>query len=162
MEEIFLLLGGRSPDIAALRVLFTTLRLTTVTGPPGCGKTAVATAAATRAADSFRDGMRVVPLSELPDEALLAHAVMRTVGVPDQLSLPQAEALCEGLRDSRSLLVLDGCEYQRPGCAVLVRRLLRHCSRLHIGVTSTEPLGLDGEQVFPLPPRPTHSRDKRG
>lgn len=144
------MLGGRSPDIATLRGLFTTRRLTTVTGPPGSGKTAVATAAAARAADSFRDGMRMVPLGGLPDEALLAHAVMRAVGVPDRLSLPQADALCEGLRDSRSLLVLDGCEGRLPGCAALVRRLLRHCPRLHIGVTSTEPLGLEDEQVFPL------------
>lgn len=144
------MLGDRSPEVATLRVLFTTRRLTTVTGPPGSGKTAVATAAAAQAADSFRDGMRMVPLGDLPDEALLAHAILRTVGVADRPSLPQAEALCEGLRDSRSLLVLDGCGYRLPGCAVLVRRLLRHCPRLHIGVTSTEPLGLDDERVFPL------------
>lgn len=148
------MLGGRAPDVATLRSLFTVGRLTTVTGPPGAGKTAVATAAAVRAADSFRDGMRLVPLRELPDEALLAHAIMRTVGIPDQPSLPQAEALCDGLRDSRSLLVLDGCEHMLRGCAGLVRRLLRHCPPLHIAVTSREPLGLDGERVFFLAPGP--------
>lgn len=142
--------GGRAPEIAILRGLFTTRRLTTVTGPPGSGKTSVATAAAARAAGVFRDGMRLVPLSHLPDEAMLAHTVMRTACVPDRPGLPQAEALCHGLRESRSLLVLDGCEHLVKDCASLVRRLLRHCPGLHIGVTSAEPLGLDCECVFPL------------
>jgi predicted ATPase len=146
----FLLLSGRAPDIATLRTLFTTRRLTTVTGPPGSGKTTVATAAARRAADSFRDGMRIVPLGKLPDEALLAHAIMRTLGIPDRPSLPQAEALCDGLTDSRSLLILDGCGHLRRGCAALVRSLLRRCPRLHVGVTSIDPLGLDDERVFRL------------
>lgn len=146
------MLGGRAPDIAALRVLFTTRRLTTVTGPPGPGKTAVVTTAAKRAGDSFRDGIRMVPLGALPDEALLAQTIMRTVGLPDQLSLPQAEALRDGLRDSRSLLILDGCEHLGRGFAALVRSLLRHCPGLHIGVASAVPLGLDGEQVYPLGP----------
>lgn len=146
--------GGRAPDIARLRGLFTTSRLTTVTGPPGVGKTTVTAAAAARAAAVFPDGMRMVPLRELPDEALLAHAVMRTAGVPDRPSLPQAEALCHGLRESRSLLVLDGCEHLARDCAALVRRLLRHCPGLHIAVTSAGPLGLDGEEVFPLAPDP--------
>lgn len=146
--------GGRASEIAMLGGLFTTSRLTTVTGPPGAGKTAVATAAASRAAEAFQDGMRLVPLSKLPDEALLAHTVMRTVGVPDRPSLPQAEALCHGLRETRSLLVLDGCEHLVKECASLVRRLLRHCPWLHIAVTSAEPLGLDGERVFPLAPGP--------
>lgn len=142
--------GGRAPDIATLRRLFTTSRLTTITGPPGAGKTAVTAAAATRAAEVFRDGMRMVPLDELPDEALLAHAVMRTAGLPDRPSLPQAEALCHGLRESRSLLVLDGCEHLARDCVALVRRLLRHCPWLHIAVTTAGPLGLEGEEVFPL------------
>lgn len=146
--------GGRAPDVATLRSLFIADRLTTVTGPPGAGKTAVATAAAARAADSFRDGMRLVSLRELPDEALLAHAIMRTADIPDRPSLPQAEALCDGLRDSRSLLVLDGCEHMLRGCADLVRRLLRHCPPLHIAVTSREPLRLEEERVFFLPTGP--------
>ncbi|MCL2583898.1 MAG: hypothetical protein FWE35_15755 [Streptosporangiales bacterium] len=142
--------GGPALEIATLRGLFTSSRLTTVTGPPGAGKTSVATEAAFRSAGVFPGGARVVPLSELPDEALLAHAVMRTVGVPDQPGLPQAEALCHGLRESRSLLVLDGCEHLVRDCASLVRRLLRHCPGLHVAVTSAEPLGLDGERVFSL------------
>lgn len=146
--------GGWAPEIATLRGLFTGGRLTTVTGPPGSGKTAVATAAASLSASVFEDGMRVVPLSELPDEALLAHTVMRTLGVPDRPSLPQAEALCHGLRESRVLLVLDGCEHLIRDCAVLVRRLLRHCPGLHVAVTSAEPLGLHGERVFPIVPGP--------
>lgn len=146
--------GGRAPEVATLRGLFTTSRLTTVTGPPGSGKTAVATAAASYAAGEFRDGTRLVPLGELPDESLLAHAVMRTVGVPDRPTLPQAEALCHGLRETRSLLVLDGCEHLVRDCASLVRRLLQHCPRLHIGITSAEPLGLRGERLFPLTPGP--------
>lgn len=145
---------GRAPEIATLRGLFMTSRLTTVTGPPGSGKTAVATAAASRAAGEFQDGTRLVPLSGLPDEALLAHTVMRTLGVPDRPSLPQAEALCHGLRESRSLLVLDGCEHLVRDCASLVRRLLRHCPRLHVAVTGAEPLGVPGERVFPLAPGP--------
>lgn len=152
------MLGGRAPDIATLRTLFTTRRLTTVTGPPGPGRTTVVSVAASRAGSSFRDGMRLVPLGELPDEALLAQTIMRTLGVPDRLSLPQAQALCDGLRDSRSLLILDGCEHLRRGCAALVRGLLRHCPALHIGVTSTGPLGLDDERVYPLEP---HGPDPR-
>lgn len=154
--------GGRAPDIATLRSLFTTSRLTTVTGPPGAGKTAVTAAAATRAGEVFRDGMRMVPLRELPDEALLAHAVMRTAGVPDRPSLPQAEALCHALRESRSLLVLDGCEHLARECAALIRRLLRHCPRLHIAVASAGPLGLDGEEVFPLAPDPGPADEASG
>src|SRR5262249_27446646 len=83
-----------------------------------------------------------------------AHAVMRAAGVPDRPGLPQADALCDALRDSRSLLILDGCEHMLDGCAALVRRLLRDCPRLHIAVISGGPLGLDGGRLFRLAPGP--------
>lgn len=157
-----MLRDGRVPDIAALRLLFVTHRLTTVTGPPGPGRSEAAVAAATQAAYSFPDGMRRVVLGDLCDKALLAHAVMRAAGVPDRLTLPQAEALCDGLRESRLLLVLDGCDDLARDCAALVQRLLRHCPRLHIGATSTEPLGIDQERVFPVLPGPVLRHEVRG
>jgi predicted ATPase/DNA-binding SARP family transcriptional activator/class 3 adenylate cyclase len=140
---------GRASDLDQLAQLVEAERLVTLTGPGGSGKTRLAMELARHAA---RRG-EVVWLAELAalrDGELVAHAVAAAAGVetgPDPLDdlLAQSEALA-------GLLVLDNCEHLLDACAALVERVLADAPDIRILTTSREPLGLAGEQEWPVGP----------
>ncbi|GAA2391539.1 BTAD domain-containing putative transcriptional regulator [Streptomyces glaucosporus] len=156
---------GRSDSVDALRARVRASRLVTLTGPGGVGKTRLAAEVAARLAPEHRDGVWLV---ELANQALagpsgdeLAELVAATLGVRDDAgsgpptggrpyTLP--DRLTDALRGRRLLLVLDNCEHVIEAAADLARALLRHAPGVHILATSQEPLGVAGEQVWPVPP----------
>lgn len=140
---------GRVADVERLVALVEEERLVTLTGPGGSGKTRLAMEAAR---DAARRGEVVwlVELAPLRDGGLVAQAVATAVGVedgPDPLgALLSSPELLSGL------LVLDNCEHVLDACAALTGRLLAHAPELRLLATSREPLGLVGEQVWPVRP----------
>ena len=143
---------GREKEADALRRLLQTTRLVTLTGPGGVGKTRLALHVAASLLDTFADGVRLVELAALSDAVRLPFAVASQLGVADAPGQSDAEALTGALRGRRMLVILDNCEHLVEACARWVDGVLRACPMLSILVTSREPLGIQGEQLWSVQP----------
>jgi predicted ATPase len=127
-------------------------RLVTLIGTGGVGKTRLALESARQCASAFRDGAWAVELASISDEAAVVHAVAATLGVALGEANPPAEALADGLRARRMLVVIDNCEHVVGGVRNLVDSVLGLASDVHILATSREPLALASETVVPIGP----------
>ncbi|WP_324187072.1 ATP-binding protein [Actinokineospora alba] len=143
---------GRRHEIAEARRLLGTVRLVTLTGPGGVGKTRLAGRIAAGAQKQFRDGVTFVELAELRDPALLANLVADRLGLRDQSARAAADTLIEHLRTRSTLLVLDNCEHLVGACADLVDKLIVSCPKLVILATSRQSLSVEGEHLLMVPP----------
>jgi predicted ATPase/DNA-binding CsgD family transcriptional regulator len=145
---------GRRHETAAVRRLLTTARLVTLTGPGGVGKSRLALHVAGHTRRAFPDGVWLVDLAALHDPQLLARTVVDTLGIRDASARPAGDVLIDHLADRGVLLVLDNCEHLLDACAQLVPALLRSAPGVRVLATSREPLRVDGEHVFVVPPLP--------
>lgn len=127
------------------------VRLLTLTGPGGAGKTRLAAQAAAESADVFPDGITWVALASVRDPALVIPTVAQAVGLKDETDEPLAARLREHVRGKRLLLLLDNCEHLLPRVAHDIAAL-RDVAGPVLLVTSRERLGLNGERVFAVPP----------
>jgi predicted ATPase/DNA-binding XRE family transcriptional regulator len=140
---------GREHDITSLSDLLTQhdIRLVTLTGPGGVGKTRLALAVADTMASRFADGAAFVDLAPVRDPALVAAAVAIALGIREMGAQSIADQIAAYLRGRAMLLVLDNFE-QILDAAPLVADLLATAPGLRVLVTSREPLRLSGEQVI--------------
>jgi predicted ATPase/DNA-binding SARP family transcriptional activator len=145
-------LVGRDNELRDALQRLEDVRLLTCTGIGGAGKTRLAVAVAEAATASMRDGVVWVDLSALASGDLVVDAVAAAVGVSRTSDQGVTQALAERLSGSELLLALDNCEHVLASTAGLVDFLLDHCPRLRIVATSREPLGVEGEQVWPISP----------
>lgn len=127
------------------------VRLLTLTGPAGVGKTRLAREVAENLLPEFADGVFFVLLAPLTDPALVASAIAQTLGLREQGSQPLRETLVAHLRDKHLLLVLDNFEHLATA-ALLVADLLATCPALHLLVTSRVAVHVRGEHQLPVPP----------
>jgi len=154
---------GREQELAALDEMVAQVRLVTVTGAGGAGKTRLAVEFAAAAAGRFDDGAWLAGLAGITDPGLVPAQVMAALGVRQTGETPPMEALRYRLRSAELLLVLDNCEHLPGACAALAADLLGSCPGLRVLATSREPLGVPGEAVCPVPPLavPPESSDAR-
>jgi predicted ATPase/class 3 adenylate cyclase len=136
---------GRETELAEVLDLLAggDLRLLTLTGPGGSGKTRLALQAAGAAADAFPDGVFWVPLAALRDPELVLEETARTLGADD--------GLAGHLADKSLLVLFDNFEHVIDAAGGLAD-LLAACPSLRILVTSRELLRLPGEQAYAVPP----------
>jgi predicted ATPase/DNA-binding SARP family transcriptional activator len=146
-------LVGREREIAMLRRFLEnpSIRLLTLTGPGGTGKTRLAIHAAGATRERFPDGVYFVNLGTLREAGLVGVTIARTIGVALEAGAEIIESLQSALDGRRCLLVLDGFETVLPA-ADLLARLLKETESLQVMVTSRAVLQLRGEHVFPVPP----------
>jgi predicted ATPase/DNA-binding SARP family transcriptional activator len=146
---------GRELELAAVTALLNRdeVRLLTLTGAGGTGKTRLALAAARELEPAFRDGARFVGLATVRDPALVASTVAAALGAGETGAGSVETALFEHLRDQHTLLVLDNFE-QVTAAAPLVAELLGAAPRLKVLVTSRGVLRVSAEHEYPVPPLP--------
>lgn len=126
-------------------------RLVTLTGVGGAGKTRLSLRVAAELKRDFPDGVWLVELAALEDEALLSQTIASTLGVHNRTTRWPVPALAEYLSDKQLLLVLDNCEHLHNACAVLVDTVLRAAPDLRILATTRQALRLTGEHIFQVP-----------
>jgi non-specific serine/threonine protein kinase len=147
-------LVGRDRDLDELRPLLATTRLLTLAGPGGSGKTRLAVRLARECGPDSPDGpiVRWVDLAPLEDPALVPHWVAAAAGVLEAPGRPVLPAVVEALAGRPAVVVLDNCEHLVDAAARTAAELMRALPGLHLLVTSREPLGLQGEVIWPVPP----------
>jgi predicted ATPase len=147
-------LVGRDWEVMAVGdlVLREGVRLVTLTGPGGVGKSRLAVEVAERLGPSFEDGARFVDLASVAAAGLVASAIAAGLGLSTSGSQLITD-LKSYLRPRRLLLVLDNFE-QVTGAAPLVADLLAAAPGVVVLVTSRIVLRLSGEHEFPVPPLP--------
>ncbi|MGI8479156.1 MAG: ATP-binding protein [Gaiellaceae bacterium] len=143
---------GRERELEEVVALLTRedVRLLTLTGPGGTGKTRLALQAAAEASDHYPDGITWAPLAPLRDPALLLPAVVQGLELSEEPGKPLTETLATALAGKRTLLVLDNVEHLLPGAAADVATL-RNLDGPKVLVTSRERLRVGGEQAWPVP-----------
>jgi predicted ATPase/DNA-binding CsgD family transcriptional regulator len=127
------------------------VRLVTLTGAPGSGKTRLALGLSHAVRDNFQDGVWFVALAALDRSELVLTTIAQTLGVHQVGRRPLTEALRRALAGQRLLLVLDNFEHLLPAAACVVE-LLEACGGLTILATSRAPLRVSGEHRFPVSP----------
>ena len=158
---------GREIEVSGIRALLAKpgVRLVTVLGPGGVGKTRLVMDIARVEAEAHRlhaDGVAWVPLASLTEVATLPATLAHALGIGEEPGRDAGESLLAGLRPRRMLLVLDNLEHLLPGAASLLVRLLDDCAGLALVVTSRVATRVAGEHRFVLDPLPVRGRDRSG
>ena len=143
---------GRRPEVSEVVALVKRpdVRLVTLTGPGGTGKTRLALQAVAEAADEFPDGLWWVPLATLRDPAVVSATTANAIGVVEQPGHELDDVLDAAIAGKRLVLLFDNAEHLLPEVAESIARRL-HSDGPTIVVTSRERIRIQAEHTFAVP-----------
>ena len=142
---------GREAELGQLKAMLTKVRLLTLTGSAGCGKTRLSLQTSADLLEHFPDGVWFVELAPLTNGDLVARAVAQVLGLTEQPHRPLTGTIADYALDKRLLLIFDNCEHLLVACARFIDALVRDCPDVTVFATSREALGIAGEQTFRVP-----------
>ncbi len=149
---------GREKELKEIHRVFTSkpsddgnVRLLTLSGHGGCGKTRLALQAAFGLLDVFPDGIWLVEFAPLTDSDLVANTLAAVLSIAEESDGDLMPAITEHLRGKNLLLIFDNCEHVVQASAELAETLLQACQTLCILATSREMLGVSGERAIYVP-----------
>jgi predicted ATPase len=145
---------GREKHIATVSDLLQQdhIRLVTLTGAGGVGKTRLALKVAAGLIPNFRDGVWLVELAPIFDSTLFLSLVAETLGLREEHTRPILKTLTDHLAGKDILLILDNCEHLLDDVTSFINAILGISPNIHVLATSREPLGVTGEMVWGIPP----------
>ncbi len=143
---------GRERDTAELAGLLRKVKILTLCGPGGIGKTRLALRLAADLAADYADGAWLADLGGADAAELVVPLVAAAIGVREERDRTLADTLAQALQPRSMLLILDTCEHLVDACAELVHGLLVSCPGLRVVATSREPLLIRGEVIWRVPP----------
>ena len=151
---------GRKKEIdsASEFLLRGDVRLLTLTGPGGTGKTRLAIQLAAQLIDQFEDGIYFVDLAPIKEPEFLFTTIARTIGLKETTDQSLLNELSKQLRNKKHLFLLDNFE-QLTNATPQITELLVNCTQLKLLVTSREALHIRGERVFPVSPLALPNKD---
>jgi predicted ATPase/DNA-binding SARP family transcriptional activator len=149
---------GRTDDLDLVGRALERVRLVTLTGAGGVGKSRLAIEVARAGLGAWADGVWLVELAGVPDGDGVIPAAAAVLGLLDP-SDDAHDGLIDALVDRNLLMVLDNCEHCLDACAQLVADIGRSCPNVHVLATSREPLRVEGERVVRVPPLAVPERD---
>jgi predicted ATPase/DNA-binding winged helix-turn-helix (wHTH) protein len=143
---------GRDAELDEILGLTAAHRLVTLSGAGGIGKTRLGFAAARRLLPRFSDGVWAIELALLANPELVPIAVATALGLELASSAASPQSVADALRAKQLMLVLDNCEHLVEAAARMAEALLRANPAARVIATSREPLRVEGEWVYPVPP----------
>ncbi len=143
---------GRERDLAELRSMLGQVRLLSLCGPGGIGKTRLAVRLAASLAGDFPHGAWLADLSEADSRDRAVTLITAALGIQPDAGRTSADVLVQALRPRALLLILDTCEHLLPDCAALARSLVAECPAIRIVATTRQPLGIPAEAIWRVPP----------
>jgi len=144
---------GREKEVAEVREYLqrADIRLVTLIGPPGIGKTRLSIEAARASLHDFPDGVFFVPLALLDDPNSIPSAIIPALDYMESGRNAPEEQLKESIGQKQMLIVLDNCEHLIEGVASIASSLLSACPCLKMLATSRESLRIPGEWLYLVP-----------
>jgi predicted ATPase len=142
---------GRSAEVAEVERALKAHRMVTLTGVGGVGKTRLALEVSSRVASDFADGVFVIELAAVGDAGAVPEAVAATLGITQQAGQNISESLAAALESRSRLLIFDNCEHVLDATADVIDTIFSRSTTVRIIATSREGLGLNDEQLWPVP-----------
>lgn len=142
---------GRRRQMSEIRAALGASRLVSPTGPGGVGKTRLAVEMAREVGRLYRDGVALVELDSISDDAEVPAAIVHALGISDQSARDPVQKVIDHLYAREMLLVLDNCEHVLEGSTAITDAILRSSSRVHIMATSRISLGITEERLCCVP-----------
>ena len=130
------------------------VRLLTLVGAGGCGKTRLAIQIAEQLGFNYPHGLWFVDLAPLTDPNLIPRTVASIVGLPETSTQETIKSLTRFLQPGKALILFDNCEHILAGVSALVESVLRACPQVQVIATSREVLKIPGEKQFHISPLP--------
>jgi predicted ATPase/DNA-binding winged helix-turn-helix (wHTH) protein len=143
---------GREAEIRDVLSLVTAHRLVTLTGAGGIGKTRLGLEIARQLLPTFPDGVFLADLAPVSDGALVPATAAAALNLTLAAAAVSPEGIASAITAKRLLLVLDNCEHLVDASARMAQALLRASPGVSLLVTSREPLRVEGEHVYRVPP----------
>ncbi len=150
---------GRSDTLKRVQAMLEDVRMVTLLGMGGIGKTRLSIEMARRAAPDYPDGAWFADLAAVDDPEAVGLAIAGVFGVTQQSGKSIEQALVDALSAQRLLLILDNCEHVTEVAAKVAEALLSSCPYVKIIATSREALSISAENVWPLGPLDTKGQN---